>query len=52
MVGSSVIIILTVNIFLPPVTGLMFLIMKRMQIKCYRRKQLIQLDLNNLFKGN
>ena len=52
MVGSSVIIILTVNIFLPPVTGLMFLIMKRMQIKCCRRKKIIQLDLNNLFKGN
>ena len=50
-VGGSVITILFVNMIIPPVTGLIFYILKKFIRCCCWRKAVIQADLNKIYKG-
>lgn len=50
-VGTSVIIIMFVNIIMPPVSGFLFFVLKKMTRCCCKNRATIQRDLNSLFKG-
>ena len=50
-VGGSVVTILFVNMIIPPVTGYIFYILKKLKRCCSWRKAVIQADLNKIYKG-